>query len=286
MAYMKQNAENYEIFKRWIRHRIKNNKNVLLITVGGTGTGKSYSNLRILEDVDNTFDINRVAFKPEGFMAITDSGILKKKGAGILYDDAGVTLNSKNWYEISNKMVNYYLQIARADNQILAFNTPDISFLDSSARKLFHMILITVGIDYERKTVRLKPKFLQINKTTGKVYAKYLIVKKGKGYGSRRKIRMIDVPMPSPELIKAYESKKKVFIRGLKRQIIDAISMKNLKELTDKQFLIWNAKKAGITKEQIAERMGVSVRTVYKHEESIKKKGYSLENGDTGVEIE
>lgn len=281
MAYMQVNAENYELFKRWIKYRIKKNKNVLLITVGGTGTGKSYSNLRILEDVDNTFDVERVAFTPKQFMAITDSGILKRKGAGILYDDAGITLSSKNWYDITNKMINYYLQIARRENQILAFNTPDMSFIDSSARKLFHMILITSGIDYKRKIVKLKPKFLQINKTTGKIYAKYLIVKKGTGYGSRKKIKMIEVPLPSQKVVKAYEEKKKVFVSSLKKQIIEAIGMKTLKELTDRQYLVYNARKMGISKEDIAKSMDISTRTVYKHLEAAKKKGFDTEKGTT-----
>ena len=265
---MQQNADNYELFKRWIAHRIAKNKNVLIITLGSTGSGKSFSNLRILEDIDNQFNVDRAAFKPEEFMNIVDSGILRKKGAGVLYDDAGITLNSKNWYDITNKMINYYLQIARSDNQILMFNTPDMSFLDASSRKLFHMMLVTAGIDYEKGVVRLKPKFLQTNKTTGKVYAKYLIVKKGVGYGSKRKIKMIEVPLPSQDL---------------KRHIIDSIATRNLKELTDRQLSVLNAKKAGISKEEIAKQMDISVRTVYKHEEALKKKGFDVEKGGTGA---
>ena len=280
---MQQNADNYELFKRWITHRIAKNKNVLIITLGSTGSGKSFSNLRILEDIDNQFNVDRAAFKPEEFMNIVDSGILRKKGAGVLYDDAGITLNSKNWYDITNKMINYYLQIARSDNQILMFNTPDMSFLDASSRKLFHMMLVTAGIDYEKGVVRLKPKFLQINKTTGKVYAKYLIVKKGVGYGSKRKIKMIEVPLPSQELIDAYDVKKKAFVKDLKKHIIDSIATRNLKELTDRQLSVLNAKKAGISKEEIAKQMDISVRTVYKHEEALKKKGFDVEKGWTGA---
>ena len=280
---MQQNADNYELFKRWITHRIAKNKNVLIITLGSTGSGKSFSNLRILEDIDNQFNVDRAAFKPEEFMNIVDSGILRKKGAGVLYDDAGITLNSKNWYDITNKMINYYLQIARSDNQILMFNTPDMSFLDASSRKLFHMMLVTAGIDYEKGVVRLKPKFLQTNKTTGKVYAKYLIVKKGVGYGSKRKIKMIEVPLPSQELIDAYDVKKKAFVKDLKKHIIDSIATRNLKELTDRQLSVLNAKKAGISKEEIAKQMDISVRTVYKHEEALKKKGFDVEKGWTGA---
>ena len=277
MAYMQANVEDYQLFLRWIHHRIKNNKNCLIITVGSTGSGKSYSNLRLATDADDTFDMTRGCFSPEEFMGITDSGTLKKKGAAILYDDAGISLNSKNWYDITNKMINYYLQIARADNQILFFNTPDISFLDSSARKLFHMMLETVGIDYKRKVVRIKPKFLQVNKTSGKVYAKYIIVKRGVGFGSKRKIKVIEVPMPKQNLVDAYEIKKAMFVKRLKKDIMQAISTKNLKELTDRQYTIYNARKMGVDEEEIAKNLNISVRSVYYHEEAIKKKGFELE---------
>ena len=75
---MQQNADNYELFKRWIAHRIAKNKNVLIITLGSTGSGKSFSNLRILEDIDNQFNVDRAAFKPEEFMNIVDSGMINK----------------------------------------------------------------------------------------------------------------------------------------------------------------------------------------------------------------
>jgi DNA-binding CsgD family transcriptional regulator len=282
MAYIKDNAENYQLFLRWIANRISNNKNVLILTLGGTGTGKSYGDSRIAQDCDSTFDINRTCFKPEEFMNITESGILKAKGAAILYDDAGITLNSRNWYDLTNKMINYYLQIARADNQILLFNTPDISFLDSAARKLFHLVLITNGIDYSKKVVKMKPLFLQINKTSGKVYTKYITVKKGTGYGARRQIKQIEVPLPSEDFIKSYENKKKIFVKSLKKNILEAITQQNLKKLTDRQMLIYNARRTGVDPDEIAKSLDIGVRTVYKHEEAIKKKGYSLENEAMG----
>lgn len=283
MVFMKDTGDNYKLFLTWIRKRIENNKNCLILTVGGTGEGKSYSNLKISEDSDDTFDTKRICFKPEEFMNITDSGILKRKGACIVYDDAGITLNSKNWYDITNKMINYYLQIARSENQILLFNTPDASFLDSSARKLFHLILITNGIDYKKKVVKFKPFFLQSNKMSGKVYTKYLITKSGVGYGSRRKIKLIEVPLPSEKIREEYEEKKKIFVKGLKREIISAISSKHLKELTDRQMLVYNARRSGVNPEEIAKNLDISVRSVYKHVELIKKKGYEVENGATSA---
>lgn len=279
---MKQNnEENYEIFLRWIAHRIKKKKNVLIITVGGTGTGKSYSNLRAAYDVDNLFNENSMALKPLEFLNVVNSQFMKRNGASLLYDDAGITLSSKNWYSATNKMINYYLQIARADHHVLFFNTPDISFIDSTTRKLFHLMLITAGIDYERGIVRLKPLFLQTNPSTGKVYAKYLVVRKGKGYGSRRKLNIIEVPLPPKALIDAYEAKKRVFVDKLKEEIIQTFEEKTTKNLTYKQEMAFNSRKAGLSVEDIAKQMGITPKNVYEHLIKAKKKGFDLENGGT-----
>ena len=46
----------------------KRNKNFVMLFVGQTGSGKSYSALRLAEMLDDTFDINRVKFKAKDFM--------------------------------------------------------------------------------------------------------------------------------------------------------------------------------------------------------------------------
>jgi len=129
MAYLKADGSGYNLFLKYLKSRIRLNKNILVICTRPTGSGKSYSNLRICQDVDDTFDAKKVSFGPEQFMAIINSGELKGKGAAMLYDEAGVTFNARNWYSVSNKMLHYFLQTCRANNQMLFFNAPDISLL-------------------------------------------------------------------------------------------------------------------------------------------------------------
>lgn len=276
MALIKGNTTGYNIFLRYLKARINNNKNNLGICTGPTGSGKSYSNLRISQDFDDSFDINKVSFGPEQFMSIINSGTLKGKGAAMLYDEAGVTFNARNWYSVSNKMLHYFLQTCRSQNQMLLFNAPDISFLDSGARKLFHIHLETCGINYEKKYVILKPLCLQVAQGSGKVYKKYLRVRVHGGYGGIKKVERINVPLPDKALIDAYEQKKAVFIEGLNKEIYQKIRQGNRKALTEKQQRWFDLHQTGLNVEEIAKKEGYNVTSSYKHRELILQKGYSL----------
>ncbi len=278
MALIKADGTGYKLFLKYLQSRIRLNKNNLIICTGPTGSGKSYSNLRISQDADDTFDIKKVSFGPEQFMAIINTEHLKSKGATVVYDEAGVTFNARNWYSVSNKMLHYFLQTCRSNNQMLFFNAPDISFLDSGARKLFHIHLETAGIDYKRKEVILKPLCIQIAQGSGKVYKKYLKVRVSKGYGGIKKVKRIRVPLPSKELLEAYEEKKKVFVKQLNQEIYQTIKRGNKKPLTEKQQRWYDLFQLGYKTEEIAAKEGYSVPSSYKHRQFILQKGYSLGN--------
>ena len=276
MALIKGNTEGYNIFLKYLKARVANNKNNMIICTGPTGSGKSWSNLRICKDADDTFDIKKVSFGPEQFMAVINSGELKGKGAAMLYDEAGVTFNSRNWYSVSNKMLHYFLQTCRSQNQMLFFNAPDISFLDVGARKLFHIHLETCGINYEKKYVLLKPLCLQVAQGSGKVYKKYLKVRAHEGYGGIKKVERIKVPIPDQELLDAYEEKKLGFVKELNAEIYSKIKQGNRKALTEKQQRWYDLFQLGLKPDEIAKKEGYSTENSYEHRKLILNKGYSL----------
>ena len=79
---------------RYIRQRIKKNKNFLGVITGPTGSGKSYAGLTICKEVDPEFDETRVIFKAKDLMSLINSGELKA-GSTILWDEAGVDLSNR-----------------------------------------------------------------------------------------------------------------------------------------------------------------------------------------------
>ena len=162
--------------KHWINYilqRIKKNKNFLAFVGGQTGSGKSWSCLRIAQELDAEFNIGRVVFTGLELMNLINSGKLKR-GSVIVFEESGVEMNNRNWQSVVNKLLNYLLQTFRHLGFILIMNSPYMDFIDAGTRKLFHAEMQTVGINYDKGTVRLKPQLISYNSRMQKFYYKRL----------------------------------------------------------------------------------------------------------------
>lgn len=197
-----------------ITRRIDVNKNALILAVGDTGSGKSYGTMRFLEKSCSRFDIKfsaaHIHFKVHDFMK--DIQMNHKPGTGIMFDEAGVSINARKWQSQLNILMSYVLQTFRFKNYIVGFTVPDLSFIDVHARKLFHYIMDTRGIDYNKKISKFSFKRLQTNRNTGKIYIKCIRAKKNGGY---TKIPFFKAKLPSSKLIEEYEAKRKKYINQL-----------------------------------------------------------------------
>ena len=60
---------------QWIRNRIKKNRNLIALFIGDTGSGKSYSSIRLAETIDPGFSVDRIVFTVEDFMKLINSGL-------------------------------------------------------------------------------------------------------------------------------------------------------------------------------------------------------------------
>ena len=190
---------------------LKYNKNWMAICCGQTGSGKTYSMMRYGELLDPNFTINNIVFKVSEFMNLLNSGTLKR-GAVILFDEAGTGIPKKEWYSMANKMFNYVLQTFRHLNLIVIFTTPSLDFIDSDSRKLFHCYFETKGIDKYKRICYTKPFLIQPNAKTGKIYYKYLRI-----FVDSR-VNIMDTAgfkPPSKHLRLQYELKKKIFTEEL-----------------------------------------------------------------------
>ena len=190
-------------FTEYIYNRLhRENRNFLAAIVGPTGSGKSYSALRLAETIDPNFSIERVVFTPEEFMDLLNSKTLKK-GSAIVFDEGGVGMNSRNFMSNTNRALHYTAQTFRSMNYLVCFVAPDYSFMDVGLRKLAHVLIETISIDYERERVRTRPLMIQNNPQSGKIYLKYPRVR-----DSNNRILAITklwFSKPSPELLKEYE---------------------------------------------------------------------------------
>lgn len=273
-------------FEDYMEQRVfRKNQNLMILVVGNTGFGKSYTCLSKAESYykkvfDKPLPIENCCFTPLEFMERINSGLLKR-GDVLILEEVGISQGSRNWYSNTNKLINYLLQSFRNLNLIVFLNTPDPTFLDAQTRKLLHFIWECVAIDPNKKICRVKPLQLQINKRSGKVYLKYLRVVVG---GDVMPLTRLNVPLPSEELRIQYEVKKKSFTQELNKQILNELREENKpeqedddkKELTILQENVLKGLKEGLLIGEVAKELGISSNMVYSHLEACKRKGYKV----------
>ncbi len=233
--------ETKPILIQYINQRVmKRNKNFIMLFVGATGSGKSYSALRLAEMLDPTFTIDRVKFKAKDFMDCINDLVKRSeageeiKGRVILWDEFGVEHNAREFMTISNRVINYFFQTSRHLNLIVIMTVPLLSFIDSATRKLMHSVAEMCGINQREKTATVKVKMMQTNVMTGKEYPKYLRYKKD---GKQRVSKKLKFKLPSKQLLANYENNKKAFTTKLNQEIMEKLLKKEKKEsvFTDTQ---------------------------------------------------
>jgi ABC-type dipeptide/oligopeptide/nickel transport system ATPase component len=210
------------LLKQRFKTRIEHfNKNLLLIVVGDTGSGKSYAAMNMCESCDPEFGIDRVVFTNKEFMALVKSNTLHK-GNWVLFDEAGVSISSRDWFTKANKVIMYVLQTFRHKNLAVVFTVPDLSFVDSQARKLFHGFFEMKKINPVKKTSIGLYFRIQHNPRNNKTYYKYLRVQ-DKNEGTLA-IKEVMFHLPSQKLVDAYEEKKIAFTTQMNENIHDDLS--------------------------------------------------------------
>ena len=139
----------------------KKNRNCLIIITGDTGTGKSYLALKLAQELDPTFTpeniSERVVCHPKQFIdLVVNKKDELKTGSVIVMDEAGVSMASREWYSYNNKALDYILQTFRYQKLIVIFTVPNMSFVDSHARRLFNFYIETIGINFSKKLSKCK----------------------------------------------------------------------------------------------------------------------------------
>lgn len=271
----------------YIKQRVNiKNKNFLMLFVGPTGSGKSYSALKLAELLDDTFGIDRCCFKAKDFMNCINDLVARTekgeeiKGKVVMWDEFGVEHNAREFMTISNRVINYFFQTSRHLNLIVIMTVPLLSFIDSATRKLSHAIAEMGSINSMSKTAEIKLKMLQANAITGKEYAKYLRFSKNNKTFVIKRLRL---HLPSKKLLEEYELKKKAFTKQLNQEIMNRL-LKNeakdnkpvhvLKPLTPMQQKILHCLKNGITKQRdIAKELGEFTSKISFNIGYMRKKG-------------
>lgn len=274
------NPDSYSWIK-YIKGRIRKNKNFIVFISGPTGSSKSWTSLSIMRMVDSTSTIDNVVTSPKELMTLINSGKLKS-GSCIVVEEAGVLQSARSWQSVINKAINFLLQTFRHRNFVLIMNSPYVDFIDSQTRRLFHAEFKTVGIDYKNQVSILKCYCLQYNSRTKKTYYKYLRAKE-EGVRGFLPVTSWKVPKPDDELIKLYEAKKLEFTTQLNERILDEIEKADSSGKKDKkgslsieQSRVFELLKQKKKVSDIMVELNVKQRFVYDTMKRIQMKGYQI----------
>jgi len=247
-----------------IKNRLnKENRNWLCAITGDTGSGKSYTALRIGEILDPGFSISSVAFDPKEFITLVKNGkkgdnggfIPLTKGSIIIFDEAGVGMAAREWQSIQNKLMGYILQTFRFKNYGVIFTVPDLSFIDVQARKLFHNYIKTREIDYSCQRVKCSIYVIDHNDWINKTYRHTV--------GSEGQAAIWGFPKPSEVLISDYERKKAQYAEGLYQSALDMIDGRSTKESRMSAFC--RRYRAGEDPFKVAEELDLAPPTAAKY---------------------
>jgi hypothetical protein len=189
------------------------NKNWLAIICGETGSGKSYSALSLGSKIGRV----HIVFNPLEFMTLLNSDKLSK-GDVIIFDEAGVGISSREWYTVQNKLIGSVLQTFRNMNLAVIFTTPNLSFIDIQARKLFHNYFETAYLDYEKKETYLKVYDIQVNSRLDKIYYKNPKIRDDTGRVYCMDKLILD--KPADKLVEYYEDRKTRYTDKLNKDVL------------------------------------------------------------------
>jgi len=198
------------IYLRYIHEKVHAYKfNYLAFFTGKHRVGKSLTSLTIGNILDPTFFDSletRVVYYPNDFMkALREIREKKIIGGVVIWDEAGVGIPAREWYEISNKAINKAVQVFGKYRPIVFFVTQDVTYIDSQVRKLFHGFYEMYRAD--NTCSYMVPFNVRYNKRQGKIYFSYTRIYSANEdvVGRTIKLKVIAVKRPSKELEDRYE---------------------------------------------------------------------------------
>jgi len=190
--------------------------NATFVIVGTPGKGKSTLALKICEDIDPTFSIDRICYSIVDMVALLarKGKDELKPGSAIMFDEIVNESGSYSRTALSkhNQIMNFVIANMRARRIILIICLPKFTQLDKDIREVgLTGVFQMLHIDRKRNLSTTKYKWRTVNEMTGGIidpFPRLIDPKTGKKY----KVTKIKWGRPSKELEKKYKIKKKEYM--------------------------------------------------------------------------
>lgn len=263
-------------FLRYNKYKIMvEKKNTIIVIIGPVGTGKSYSAVSYAELIQmiglgGNFSVDRIHFDVLSFLGQIkakdkDGKFVLKAGDCIILDEAGVNISSRDWYSETNKKLLNVLETFRWRGLITILTVPDISFIDSKARRLITFLFEMQHILKKQQIAIVKPLIVSINQRKGDIYYIYYQYRNPSD-GIRYKITNLFLPMPSKELRLEYDKKKEAFATNLAEKMYRDIEWSSIKKdfnSQQKKILAIIQQEGDIGYKRVAEILATPEKGVY-----------------------
>jgi len=263
----------------------RHNQHITMMTVGKTGAGKSWANLRLAYDCACEFARRKGGTWKDYFSLDNVMVIELKKVYEILkemekfniyiFDDIGVGWSSRNWMDEVNRALNDIFQIFRTKNCILLLTLPDTFLLDKVPRSLVHYFAEMEMSIFEKGVTLAKVFKVVKHPRSGDLNYPYLRVE------GRQFVRCV-FPKPPAELTEPYE---RIRERKADEVIVERITeieekkkkkteKKEVKDLKKERYPeAVRLVEQGYPVEEACEMAGISTQYYYKLRKQKRKMG-------------
>lgn len=204
------------IYYRTYNIVFKKKKGCSFLVCGGGGCGKSWGSIKMGEDLDPNFNINRIVFTAAEFIRLVKNEKLPP-GSVIVFDETTGSeegLDSRDALSIGNKRISNFMSMCRVLRLILFWIAPVKSTMDKRLRLFNNTGTFNfIRVNFKEKTSIASFKWNLIKGDSEKNWEVFPAIFDASG---KRQIRIETLIIPKPnneELLKVYEEKKINFVR-------------------------------------------------------------------------
>lgn len=222
-----------------------NDSNATFIMIGKPGSGKSVSVIKMAQDLDPTFTLERICYNLEDFLKLIDVGDSNgplHPGNVIIFDeivtDQGA--ESRSAMTKSNKIMNYVTASFRAKRLVVFYCLPSLTQLDKNIRDInVTGVFEVITKDIKRRKNLCKFQWSSYDAKSQNVYRIFprLVSKTGMIF----KVDSVWIGIPDKATIKEYKKKKMEYLAkniARWREMANKQNKKDVAEkITDKEIL-------------------------------------------------
>lgn len=266
----------------------KQNSNLIVLVEGLPGKGKSVSIIAVGErwsySIRKSFTIryNVVHTISELMSRVADLEMRFQKGESVrgttlVFDDAGVSMDAREWQNSMHKVLNDSLEVMRYLGLVLFITVPSRARVDKKMRDLAHA---TMRILKKREGEFTLCKFY-LNEKHWKTGDDIPVLLRAQHQGWTFKIDLVKIRPPSVKLFHDYQKWMMAFKGGIIRKNYAKLQRKSSKvkeserkSLTERQRQVYLLLKYGSSTSAIAQQLQLGEAGVSTHIRNIRAKGW------------